>query len=139
MTRRWWLCAALALSACGPKAQIPPDLFPQSVPGGWTLADLRDLGPSDAPDPVPRNSIEQIRSATYKMGQAELDARLYLLSSAEVGITLGTRWRPSADTVFFNHGEYFVVVKWQGGDRKAVQEFVADLQKRLGAVNRKQG
>jgi hypothetical protein len=62
---------------------------------------------------------------------------VYLLSSAEVGAALGGRWRPSADTVFFNSGNYFVVVKWQGGDRRAVQAFVAELQKRLGAVTKK--
>ena len=126
--------AFLVLSACGEKPQMPADLFPAAVPGGWTLAETHDLGASDAPDPVPRNSIEQIRAATYKVDKAEIDARVYLLSSAEVGAALGTRWRPSADTVFFDHGEYFVVVKWQGADRQSVQQFVADLQKRLGAA-----
>ena len=136
MTRRWWTWAAVALTGCGQKAQLPNDLFPQNAPGGWVLAETRDIGPSDAPDPVPRNSIDRVRTATYKSGDAELDARVYLLSSAEVGAALATRWRPSADTVFFNHGPYFVVIKWQAADRKAVQAFVADLQRRLGAVNR---
>jgi hypothetical protein len=127
----------IALGACGEKAELPPDLFPQNVSGGWNLVDARDLGASDSPDPVPRNSIERIRAATYKAGDAEIQARVYLLSSADVGAALGTRWRPSADTVFFDHGSYFVVVKWQAADRKALQDFVAGLQKRLGAVNPK--
>ena len=127
----------LALGACEKKIELPPDLFPQNVGGRWNLAEARDLGPSDSPDPVPRNSIEHIRAATYKAGDAEIQARVYLLSSAEVGAALATRWRPSADTVFFDHGPYFVVVKWQAADRKALQEFVADLQRRLGAVNPK--
>jgi hypothetical protein len=135
MTRRWWMLAALALGTCGEKAELPRDLFPQSVGGVWNLAEAHDLGASEAPDPVPRNSVERIRAATYKAGDAEIQARVYLLSSADVGAALGTRWRPSADTVFLNHGLYFVVVKWQGADRKAVQEFVAELQKRLGAVS----
>jgi hypothetical protein len=136
MTRRWWTWAAVALTGCGEKAQLPADLFPQNAAGGWVLAEARDIGPSDAPDPVPRNSIDRIRAAAYKSGGAELDARVYLLSSSEVGAALGARWRPSADTVFFDHGPYFVVIKWQAADRKAVQAFVADLQKRLGAVSR---
>jgi len=127
----------LALGACEKKMELPPDLFPRNVGGRWNLAEARDLGPSDSPDPVPRNSIEHIRAATYKAGDAEIQARVYLLSSAEVGAALATRWRPSADTVFFDHGPYFVVVKWQAADRKALQEFVADLQRRLGAVNPK--
>ena len=128
---------ALALGACGEKAELPRDLFPQSVGGVWNLVEARDLGSSETPDPVPRNSIERIRTATYKAGEAEIQARVYLLSSADVGAALGTRWRPSADTVFFNHGPYFVVVKWQAAERTAVQEFVAELQRRLGAVNPK--
>jgi hypothetical protein len=137
MTRRYCMFAALALGACGEKAELPHDLFPQSVGGVWNLVEVRDLGASESPDPVPRNSIERIRAATYKAGDAEIQARVYLLSSADVGAALGTRWRPSADTVFFDHGPYFVVVKWQAADLKALQEFVADLQKRLGAVNPK--
>jgi hypothetical protein len=116
---------------------MPQGLFPQNAAGGWSLAQARDVAASETPDPVPRNSVEQIRAATYKNGDAEIQARVYLLSSAEVGAALGGRWRPSADTVFFNSGNYFVVVKWQGGDRRAVQAFVAELQKRLGAVTKK--
>jgi hypothetical protein len=130
------MLAALALGACGEKAELPRDLFPQSVGGVWNLVEVRDLGSSETPDPVPRNSIERIRAATYKAANAEIQARVYLLSSPDVGAALGTRWRPSADTVFFNHGPYFVVVKWQAAERAAVQEFVAELQKRLGAVGR---
>ena len=140
MTRRLWitLAAALAaaLAACGEKATLPPGLFPQTVNGVWTRTELRDLPVDESPDPVPRNSVVQIRTAVYK-GPGDLQARVYLLDSAEVGATLGTRWRPSADTVFFNHGAYFVVIKWQSPDRKALQEFVADLQKRLGAAGKK--
>ena len=47
---------------------------------------------------------------------------------------LAQRWRPSADTVFFYRGRYFVVVKWQQADRKALQEFVRELEKRLAAA-----
>jgi hypothetical protein len=141
--------SALAPGACGKKAELPRDLFPQSVGGVWNLVEVRDLGSSETPDPVPRNSIERIRAATYNAPgtdepfvpgantHTEIQARVYLLSSAGVGAALATRWRPSADTVFFNHGPYFVVVKWQVAERAAVQEFVAELQKRLGAVNPK--
>ncbi len=119
---------------------MPADLFPPVV-GAWKLVEVRDLSTSDAPDPVPRNSVELLRAGDYKMGEgqardSEIQARVYLLSSADVGAALGTRWRPSADTVFFNHGPYFVVVKWQAAERGAVQNFVAELQKRLGAAGK---
>ncbi len=133
------MAAVMMVAACGEKPHMPANLFPSTVAGGWMLTEIHDVGAADTPDPLPCNSIEQIRAATYKMGTAEIDARVYLLSSAEVGAALGARWRPSADTVFFDRGEYFVVVKWQGADRQSIQQFVADLQKRLGAVNPKKG
>jgi hypothetical protein len=136
MTRRLWMTLAAALAACGEKATLPPDLFPQTVNGVWHRTELRDLPADESPDPVPRNSVEQIRTASYK-GPGDLDARVYLLDSAELGATLGTRWRPSADTVFFDHGKYFVVIKWQSPDRKALQGFVAALEKKLGAAGKK--
>jgi hypothetical protein len=136
MTRRLWIAFSAAFAACGEKATLPPDLFPQTVNGVWNRTELRDLPVDESPDPVPRNSVVQVRTASYK-GPGDLEARVYLLDSAEVGATLGTRWRPSADTVFFNHGAYFVVIKWQSPDRKALQGFVAELQKKLGAVGKK--
>ncbi len=126
--------AALAPAGCGRKAELPPDLFPQSFAPGWALTQTGDLAASDTPDPVPRNSIDGIRAATYQNGAAEIRARVYLLSSPDIGAALGARWRPSADTVFFDRGPYFVVVKWQAAARADVQQFVAGLQKRLGAA-----
>jgi hypothetical protein len=132
MTRRWLVLALLALGACGSKPEMAPNLFPETAAGGWRLAEAHNLSAADAPDPVPRSSVEQVRAAVYKAGDAEIQSRVYLLSSPEVGAALEGRWRPSADTVFFSRGSYFVVVKWQAADRKAVQEFVAALQRRLG-------
>jgi hypothetical protein len=133
MTRRFCLSFAAALAACGEKATLPPGLFPPTVNGVWNRTGLRDLPVDESPDPVPRTAVEQIRTAAYK-GPGELQARVYVLNSAEVGAALGTRWRPSADTIFFNYGRYFVVIKWQSADRKALQGFVAELQRTLGAV-----
>jgi hypothetical protein len=133
MKRCLAITLAIALTACNEKVTLPPDLFPQTVNGVWSRTELRDLPVDESPDPVPRTSVDEVRAATYK-GPGEIQARVYVLNSAEVGAALGTRWRPSADTVFFDHGRYFVVIKWQSPDRKALQQFVADLQKRLGAA-----
>jgi hypothetical protein len=136
MTRRLWMTLAAALAACGEKATLPADLFPQTVNGVWNRTELRDLPVDESPDLAPRNSVKQIRAASYK-GPGDLNARVYLLDSAEAGATLATGWRPSADTVFFDHGQYFVVIKWQSPDRKALQGFVAALEKKLGAAGKK--
>jgi hypothetical protein len=129
MMRRGWMLLALALAACG-RTERMSDLFPEVAAGEWRRTSLRDLAGGESPDPVPRTSVDHVQIATYE-GPGKLDARVYRLSSAAVGVDLAQRWHPSADTVFFNQGRYFVVVKWQGAERKALQAFVRELEGRL--------
>ena len=133
MPRRNWMWLALALTACGRKAPLPADLLPETVANIWRRAAVRNLAVSEAPDPVPRLSVERLQVASYE-GPGKLEARVYELSSPGVGLDLAQRWRPSADTVFFYRGQYFVVVMWQQADRKALQEFVRELEKRLATA-----
>ena len=123
------MALVLALSACG-RIEPMPDLFPERAASEWHRTALRDLPASEAPDPLPRTSILRLQSATYE-GPGKLEARVYQLSSSAVGLDIAQRWHPSADTVFFNHGRYFVVVKWQEAERKALQAFVRELEGRL--------
>jgi len=118
-------CAALA--ACHETVAVPPNLFPADAAGGWKLVVKRQVPVSEAPDPVPRTSVDRLSVASYE-GPGKLEARVYALSSPAVGVDLAQRWRPSADTVFFYRGRYFVVVKWQQADRKALEEFVRQLE-----------
>jgi hypothetical protein len=37
--------------------------------------------------------------------------------------------------VFFYRQKYFVVIKWQDADRKALKEFVTEIEQRLGKPN----
>ena len=138
MTRRTllWLTAPWPtplLTGCRRK-NPPPDLFPTVMAGGWKRTELREIPASDAPDPVPRTSIDALQVASYE-GPGKLEARAYQLDSPGVALDLAQRWRPSADTVFFYRDEYFVVIKWQEADRKALKAFVDELEKRLGKPN----
>ncbi|MBZ5576464.1 MAG: hypothetical protein LAP40_07905 [Acidobacteriia bacterium] len=136
MTRQTWLGLALGLglaasgAGCRPSAPLT-GLFPSTVAGVWRRSALQDLAPSDAPDPVPRTSINRLQSASYE-GPGKLEARVYELDTPAVAPELAQRWRPSADTVFFYRDQYFVVIKWQDADRKALEAFVRELETRLG-------
>ena len=131
MTRRWWCLAVAAAAGCR-RDNAPMDVFPEAAPGGWRRVSLREIAASDTPDPVPRTAVQRAQEAVYQAaGGAELDARAYRLSSDAVGLEIAQRWRPSADTVFFNRGKYFVVVKWQQAERQALQAFVKDVNARL--------
>jgi hypothetical protein len=143
MPRRKWFWFALIPSACR-RAPAVPDVFTPAMAGGWRRTTLEHPSVSDAPDPVPRSAVDQFQRATYEgprqgpgEGPGKLDARLYVLDAPAVALELAQRWRPSADTVFFNRGRFFVVAKWEDADRKALQTFLAELQMRLG--NPKEG
>lgn len=99
--------------------------------GVWRRTTIQNLGPSDAPDPLPRTLINRLQTAAYE-GPGRLQARVYELESPAVALDLVQRWRPSADTVFFYRDQYFVVIKWQDADRRALQAFVRELEARLG-------
>ena len=128
MTRRLWLPLTLLLAACS-KPEPMPDLFAETM-GQWRRTSERDVSPSQAPDPLPQTAIRQIRIATYE-GPGKLEARLYRVTSSAVALDLVQRWRPSADTIFFYLRDYVAVVKWQEADRRALQEFVRELETRL--------
>jgi hypothetical protein len=123
------------LAACSGSVTLPSDLFPENAAGGWRRTALTEPPLSDTPDPVPRTSVDRLAVADYE-GPGKLQARVYVLRSPAVGVDLAQRWRPSADTVFFYRGRYFVVVKWQSADRKALEAFVRELESKLGPAPR---
>ena len=122
--------AGLAALAGGCHSSQPPlALLPETM-GVWRRTALRQLPASDAPDPVPWSEVARAETAEYS-GPGKLVVRLYELGSPEAGASLMQRWRPSADTVFFNRSRYFVVVKWQQAERDALKSFVRDLSARI--------
>ena len=128
--RRYWLLLAAVFTGCRKPAPAASRLFPETVAGVWRRTAVREIAISDAPDPVSRSGVDRVEAASYK-GPGKLGARVYELESPEVGLNLAQRWRPSADTVFFNQGRFFVVIKWQEAERKALAEFVRDFEDRL--------
>ena len=131
MRPRFILLAVLALAACGHKSAPMPDLFPESI-GVWHRTASSELAPAAAPDGIPPAQVEKLRAASYE-GPGKLDVRAYQLTSSAVALDLVQRWHATADTVFFYQDRFFVVLKWQTADRKALQEFVAALDAKLKA------
>jgi hypothetical protein len=117
-----------AMWGCGGKTPMP-DAFVETI-GGWHRIGVRDVPASQPPDAIPVKSVEAIRSATYE-GRGKLEARIYALASSAVALDVVQRWTPSADTVFFYSDRFFVVVRWEAADRKALQAFVSELEKSI--------
>lgn len=126
----------LALAGCGGKTPMP-DAFAETL-AGWHRTGIRDVPASQPPDAIPVKNIERIRAATYDIRAAtnervgKLEARIYALPSPAVALDVVQRWTPAADTVFFYSDRFLVVVQWEAADRKALQGFVSELEKRIG-------
>ena len=100
--------------------------------GAWHRRSAGELPPALEPDSIPRAAVERIRAASYE-GPGRLDARLYQLTSPAVALDVVQRWKPAPGTVFFYSGRFFVLIRWQTADRRALREFVGALEKKLPA------
>ena len=123
MTRRYGIVLALALSACGQPARSAASLLPANLGGGWQRNSLRDI-------PPPRPGIIRAFEAGYQ-GAGKLTVDLYETKVSGTAFEMVQHWRASADTVCFDKGRYFVLVKWEQADRQALTAFVRGLQKEL--------
>jgi hypothetical protein len=56
---------------------------------------------------------------------------LYEAQVSGTAFEMTQQWRAAPNTVFFDKGRYFVVVKWEQADRKALTAFVRGMQKVL--------
>lgn len=123
MTRRYGIVLALALSACSLPARSAASLLPASVGGIWQRASLRDI-------PPPRPGIVRAFEAGYA-GAGNVTVDLYETKVSGTAFEMTQHWKAAPDTVFFDKGRYFVLVKWAHADRKALTDLVRGLQKEL--------
>jgi len=128
MTRRSWIIPALLETACNQPERNAADLLPENVDGVWQRQGLRDLTP-------PNDTIARAFEAEYG-GPGQLTVDLYEAKSSGTAFEMTQHWRASADSVFFDKGRYFVVVRWKQADRAALTRFVGTLQKQLGALEK---
>jgi hypothetical protein len=127
MTRRYWIVIAVGLSACSaPPPRDPGTLLPETVGDTWHRQTLQSL-------PVSQVGIERAMQASYS-GSGNLTVDLYAAKVQVTAFEMTQHWRPLPDSVFFDKGRYFVVVKWDRADRQALTGFVRELQRHLGRL-----
>jgi hypothetical protein len=129
MTRRY-LLLPLALTACRRPGERTAPALPETVAGGWRKTAGRGVPPAEAPEPLAPGAVRRASAATYE-GPGRAEVTLYELNSSASALDAVQRWRPQPNTVFFYKDNLFVVVKWQGADRKTVGDFVRALEKQL--------
>lgn len=106
-----------------------PDVFAESV-AGWHRIGAVSSARGDAG--LMMKNAESTLTASYE-GPGKLEARMYALPTPAMALDVVQRWTPAPDTVFFYSDRFFVVVRWEAADRKALQAFVSELQKRMSA------
>ena len=127
MTRRYWIALALVGSACSQPPRSAETLLPASAGGVWQRKSLRDI-------PPPRPTILRALEADYDGAgkpAGKLTTTLYETKVSGTAFEMTQHWKATADTVFFDKGRYFVLVKWAQADRQALTAFVRGLQKDL--------
>jgi hypothetical protein len=124
MTRRCWVVLALVATACSQSPRGAESLLPPSVGGVWQRTSLRGITPQ-------RPGIVRAFEAAYE-GAGQLTVDLCETKVSGTAFEMTQHWRSSPDTVFFDKGRYFVLVKWERADRNALTAFVRALQKHLG-------
>jgi hypothetical protein len=130
MTRRGLVASALVLAGCG-RSGPTGDLLPETVGAQWRRASLADVPLTSLPQPLTASTVKRAQSARYE-GPGKLEATLYVMSSSAAALDAVQRWRPEANTIFFYRDEFFVVVRYEPGDRQALNAFVRDLSAHLG-------
>jgi hypothetical protein len=123
MTRRYWIVLALVLSACSQPPRTAATLLPASVSGVWQRKSLHGI-------PPPKPTILRAFEADYE-GAGKVTIDLYEAQGSGTAFEMTQHWRAVPNTVFFDKGRYFVVVKWVQADRKALTAFVRGMQKVL--------
>jgi hypothetical protein len=113
------LACALVLGACRRAPAPMPEIFTEVV-GAWHRTSIGELPPALEPDSVPRAAVERIRAASYE-------------GPGKLALDVVQRWKPAPGTVFFYSGRFFVLIRWQTADRKALREFVGALEKKFPA------
>ncbi len=122
MQRRMVLIAAAVLGACGGRNRAA---LPETVDGWRRAAEARTQAPA-----LLQSSLRRASAAEYQ-GAGKATVTIFELSSSAAALDAVQRWRPEPGTVFFYKDNYFVTVRSNTADRRALGAFVRALEKRL--------
>ena len=123
MTRRYWIAFALLCTACSRPPRDPTSLLPPTLGEVWHRKSLHHI-------PPPKPAIPRAFEAEYD-GAGALTVDLYEAKVSGTAFEMTQHWRSAPNTVVFDKGRFFIVVKWLQADRQALTTFVRALQKNL--------
>jgi hypothetical protein len=116
------------LAACARKPPAPE--FPATAAGEWHLKSTQALPAAAAPEFERQIGTRRWWKALYE-GPGSATVEVYELTSSAGGLEMVQKWRPVADTVVWYTPQYFVVVRWHGGDRSMISALIRALEKQF--------
>jgi len=123
------MALAVLSCACSRRPRAAEVLLPQTISRIWTrVGRIRDV-------PPPQPNVARLLEAGYE-GAGKVTVDLYETKASGTAFEMTQHWRAAPNTVFFDKGRYFVVVKWEQADRNALTAFVRALQKELGDLEK---
>jgi hypothetical protein len=128
MYRCHWLIGFCLLAGCVRKTPAPD--FPATVAGGWHLKSTQTLTAATAPEFERQIGTRGWWKALYE-GSGSATIEVYELTSSAGGLEMVQKWRAAADTVVWYTPQYFVVVRWHGGDRSMVSALIRAFEKQF--------
>jgi hypothetical protein len=128
MYRCYWVIGFCLLAGCVRKTPAP--YFPATVAGGWHLKTTQSFPAAAAPEFVRQIGTRGWWKALYE-GPGSATIEVYELTSSAGGLEMVQKWRAAADTVVWYTSQYFVVVRWRGGDRAMVSALVRAFEKQF--------
>ena len=123
-----WVIGFCLLAGCARK--IPAPEFPTTVAVGWHLKSTQSLPAATAPEFERQIGTRGWWKALYE-GPGSATIEVYELTSSAGGLEMVQKWRPAADTVVWYTPQYFVVVRWHGGDRSMVSALIRAFEKQF--------
>lgn len=131
MMRRFWFIAAAFLAGCGADPGAQWFEFPETLPGGWELAESADIAADTTPPGIVQLGLVRARRAAYE-GQEKLSVVVYEMSSWGGAFELAQTWRPVPGMFGFQTaaevGPYFVILDSPNLDYDALQSLADELE-----------
>jgi hypothetical protein len=128
LSRRAWLAALAAFAGCRRSAPPIERLFPAALAGS-RLAQVRRLPLADLSAELRRFKVRQAATAAYE-GKQPLRVELYEMANPKTAYTLA---RLSKEAAPFFHGDYFGIIQAPGAGRAALESYLQEFERHLGA------
>ena len=123
-TRRLLLAAPLLVACKNPAEKA--EVLPMSL-GEFRRLNIENIPAEEHPEEYKRMGLKNARRAMYQ-GPARISATVYEMGGQAVAFELVQKWRPQPASISFQQGRFFVVLKSEPEDAKAMSALASSIE-----------